>query len=97
MATQTDNSYLEEKVQLRLDTVNMIDKDVISVLECYAGDGYIWSEVRLHTKKEIKVLLFFRYSEIDIVFLLKSANRNAGVDSEERLILPEVYFSPKFK
>lgn len=56
MATQTDNSYLEEKVQLRLDTVNLIDKDVISVLECYAGDGYIWSEVRLRTKKEIKVL-----------------------------------------
>lgn len=53
---QTDNSHLEEKVRLRLDTVNMIDKDVINVLECYAGDGFIWSEVKLHTKKEIKVL-----------------------------------------
>ena len=53
---QTDNSYLEEKVQLRLDTVNLIDKQVINVLECYAGDGYIWSEIRLRTKKEINVL-----------------------------------------
>ena len=72
MATQTDNSYLEEKVQLRLDTINMIDKDVISVLECYAGDGYIWSEVRLRTKKEIKVLRIDQKPDKKGVYLKES-------------------------
>ena len=69
MQTYTDNSYLEEKVQLRLDTVNLINKDEIFVLECYAGDGYIWSEVRLRTKKEIKVLRIDQKPDNKVVYL----------------------------
>lgn len=53
---QTDNSYLEEKVELRLQTVHLLEKQKIRVLECFAGDGVIWREVKLRTKKEIDVL-----------------------------------------
>lgn len=53
---KTDNSHLTEKIQLRLDTVNMIDKDYIRVLECFSGDGVIWDEVKKLTPKNIKIL-----------------------------------------
>lgn len=43
---QTDNSHFEEKVLLRVGTVNSIGKEKISVLEAFAGNGLIWKEVK---------------------------------------------------
>lgn len=54
MKLQTDNSYLEEKVQLRIESLP--HKDVVTVLECFAGDGLIWKEVKRITKRNIKIL-----------------------------------------
>lgn len=53
---QTDNSYLAEKVQLRLQSIESIDKPVVRVLEAFAGDGKIWEEVKRHTDKVILIL-----------------------------------------
>lgn len=53
---KTDNSHLKEKVDLRLETVNAIDKDVIDVLELYAGSGVIWNRVQKLSGKQINVL-----------------------------------------
>ena len=54
MKIQTDNSYLSEKVQLRIESLPK--KDVVYVLECFAGDGLIWKEVKRITKRNIKIL-----------------------------------------
>jgi len=43
---QTDNSHLLEKIDLRRETISMIGKDNILVLEAYSGDGVIWGEVK---------------------------------------------------
>lgn len=53
---KTDNSYIAEKVQLRLETVEKIEKDSINILEAYAGDGVIWREVQKHTNKKLNIL-----------------------------------------
>lgn len=53
---QTDNSQLEEKILLRINSIEKIDKQEIKVLECYSGDGVIWDMVRQRTSKTIKVL-----------------------------------------
>lgn len=53
---KTDNSHLSEKVWLRLETLEQIDKPEIKVLEAFAGDGFIWDTVRVQTNKTIKVL-----------------------------------------
>ena len=52
---KTDNSYLQLKSNLRLETVNKIDKQIINVLEAFAGDGKIWKEVQSKTDKIINV------------------------------------------
>jgi len=51
---KTDNSYFEEKVKLRIDSLPK--KDKIKVLDCYAGKGLIWHEVKKQTKKDITVV-----------------------------------------
>jgi hypothetical protein len=51
---QTDNSYLEEKIMLRIASLPM--KDDILVLEAFAGDGFIWGEVKKRVTKKNTVL-----------------------------------------
>lgn len=51
---KTDNSYFEQKVGLRIDSLP--EKDVIYVLDCFAGTGKIWNEVKKRSKKNIEVL-----------------------------------------
>lgn len=51
---KTDNSYLEEKVNLRLESLP--DKQNVFVLECYAGKGLIWDTVKERTSKDISIL-----------------------------------------
>jgi hypothetical protein len=41
---QTDNSYLDEKIKLRLD--NLPDKKKIKVLDCFRGEGLIWETIK---------------------------------------------------
>lgn len=53
---QTDNSYTDEKVKLRVDSLLLIDKEEINVLEAYAGDGVIWKLVQQQTDKKINIL-----------------------------------------
>ena len=51
---KTDNSYINEKVKLRLD--NLPDKKYIKVLDCYSGDGRIWNNIKTKTDKKIDVM-----------------------------------------
>lgn len=53
---QTDNSCLEEKIILRLNSLEKIAKDTVNVLECFGGDGVIWGEVKQRTTKKINTL-----------------------------------------
>lgn len=41
---------------MRLETVALIEKDEVKVLECFSGDGIIWDEVRKSTDKKIIIL-----------------------------------------
>ena len=51
--TQTDNSKLNEKVALRLMTLNEITKEDIEVLEIFGGNGVCWRNVAKSTNKRI--------------------------------------------
>lgn len=51
---KTDNSYFEEKVQLRIDGISSIDHPY--VLDAYSGTGRIWDEVERRTGKKIQIL-----------------------------------------
>lgn len=51
---KTDNSYTEEKILLRLKAIEKIDNPII--LECYAGNGILWDEVKKRTNKKVQIL-----------------------------------------
>lgn len=81
---KTDNSYLDEKVQLRIDSIQSIHGNV-SVLECYAGHQVLWSEVKKRSgrkkifvtpieKKSIKGKVYLRGDNLKF---LKSINLSA--------------------
>ncbi len=55
-ATKTDNSELQGKVALRLESLAHINRQTIRVLERYGGNGVIWSEVRKHPERPISIL-----------------------------------------
>jgi hypothetical protein len=50
---KTDNSYFNEKVQLRLDCIK--GKKCISVLDCFSGTGRLWQSVK--SKSKVKILI----------------------------------------
>lgn len=50
---KTNNSYLYDKVAIRL--INLPDKEKITVLDCFHGNGLIWKNVIRNTKKKIIV------------------------------------------
>jgi len=50
---QTDSSYLETKIKLRLEN---LPAGTCDVLDCYAGTGQIWNIIKQRTKKKINVL-----------------------------------------
>lgn len=50
---QTDNSFFDEKVALRINSLSLIKKDKIKVLEAFGGDGYLWEAVKRNTEKHI--------------------------------------------
>jgi hypothetical protein len=51
---QTDNSHLQEKVNLRID--NLPDLNTIKVLDLFSGEGLIWDTIKKQTSNDIKVL-----------------------------------------
>lgn len=53
---KTDNSFVPEKVQLRLEAVNLIEKDSITVLDVYHGSGVLWDLVKQQSGKEINII-----------------------------------------
>ncbi len=53
---KTDNSHLQEKIKLRLESVIGIDKPILTVLEAFSGDGLIWREVQKQSNKKISIL-----------------------------------------
>lgn len=64
-----DNSHFNEKVKLRLKAIAEIPKDEVSILECYAGKGLLYAEVKntllkncilfQSKKKKAKIILRF--------------------------------------
>jgi tRNA G26 N,N-dimethylase Trm1 len=52
-ATKTDNSYLSDKIMLRLN--NLPFKKNLTVLDCYFGAGEIWNSVK--SKTDISILI----------------------------------------
>ena len=52
-SVQTDNSFLETKVKLRIDN---LPAGECRVLDCYTGTGKIWRTIKQKTKKKIIVL-----------------------------------------
>jgi hypothetical protein len=53
---QTDNSFTDGKVQLRLDALQHVKKDSVSILEAFGGDGVIWNLVKQQSDKNISIL-----------------------------------------
>jgi hypothetical protein len=51
---QTDNSYLADKVMLRVN--HLPERDPITVLDCYAGKGLIWKNIVRLTGRKIRRL-----------------------------------------
>jgi hypothetical protein len=51
---KTDNSYFDEKVQLRLDCIK--GNKSISILECFAGTGKLWQSVKCKSKVKISII-----------------------------------------
>lgn len=46
MQKQTDNSHLRGKVDLRIESLKLISKKEINVLDAFGGDGIVWNEVK---------------------------------------------------
>ena len=71
---KTNNSYLADKVALRL--AHLPDKKVVKVLDCFAGRGVIWQAVRkLAPGRDIRVLpIEVKPQEEDVLFYLPGDN-----------------------
>ena len=71
---KTDNSYLADKVALRL--AHLPDKKTVRVLDCFAGKGVIWQAVRkLAPGRDIRVLpIEVKPQEEDVLFYLPGDN-----------------------
>lgn len=51
---KTDNSYIEEKIDLRISAIS--EKKSVTVLDCYAGTGKLWTLVKQRTGCNISVV-----------------------------------------
>ncbi|MFA5420332.1 MAG: hypothetical protein WC341_17900 [Bacteroidales bacterium] len=70
---QTNNSYLADKVALR---INHLPDGNLKVLECYGGEGKIWKAVRKITGRKIITLsIEIENDNDDLGFYLPGDNR----------------------
>lgn len=53
-SVQTENSYFEDKVQLRL--AHLPKKDTVRILDCFSADGSLWREIAARTDQRLQVL-----------------------------------------
>lgn len=65
--TKTDNSFLADKVALRASMLP--SKKQLTVLDCYAGTGRIWDQVRKKTGRKINVVSIDIDQKQDFVLL----------------------------
>ena len=68
-AIKTDNSELEAKVLLRLESLDDVAESPVRVLECYGGNGIIWEEVKSRTQRQIEILRIEKQSDRKGVYL----------------------------
>ena len=66
-APKTDNSFLMAKVNLRL--AHLPEKDTISVLDAFGGEGEIWREVEARTDKQIRILRIDQRNDVKGIYL----------------------------
>lgn len=52
---KNNNSYLNDKVALRIEACSLVKKKSIEVLDCFHGSGLIWKLVKDRTNKDINV------------------------------------------
>jgi len=52
----TNNSYLQEKITLRIDALNSIDKSKINILDCFCGYCVLWNNIKQKTNKKLNIL-----------------------------------------
>jgi len=65
--TLTDNSYLAEKIKLRLN--NLPDKKEINVLDMFSGNGLIWKRIKKQSQSKINVLRMEKKKDAQGVYL----------------------------
>lgn len=58
MATKIDNSHLEEKLVIRREVIQKLNKPQIKVLELYAGKSVMWSILMDEFKDTVQIELF---------------------------------------
>lgn len=51
---QTDNSFFEDKIELRFN--HLPNKHEINILDAYSGTGKIWETIKLKSDKKINIL-----------------------------------------
>lgn len=51
---QTENTFFNQKLQIRIN--NLPQKEYITVLDCFHGNGLIWERIQQNTKRKIKIL-----------------------------------------
>lgn len=52
---KTDNSFFVEKVSLREDLINSMDKSTIHILECYSGNSLMYEDIKSRSAKTLDV------------------------------------------
>ena len=77
MPTKTDNSYLAEKIRLRID--NVPPADPLHVLDMFSGNGVLWDRVRSLTRRRIDVLRVDSASDRKGIYL-HGDNRKFALD-----------------
>lgn len=53
---QTDNSHLQDKINLRIDSLKHIKANEVNILDAFTGDGVIWGAVQKKTSKKLNIL-----------------------------------------
>jgi hypothetical protein len=52
----TENSNLSKKVKIRLEAIESLSNEKLSILDCYSADGTLWDIVKKLTTKNLTVI-----------------------------------------
>ncbi len=64
---KTDNSFFMAKVNLRMN--HLPDKEEISVLDAFGGEGLIWDHIEAHSGKKIRLLRIDQRNDLKGIYL----------------------------